>query len=179
MLLANMGHEAIKIYDAFTWAAAVQADADAGIEAREAEDKHNLETVFGKFDKHFGVHNYRNIKRQEFLNTKRGKNSIMDYISELKRKAEFCEYGEQKEGLICDMIINGVSDRKCSEKLMEIEANELTLEKSNSNMQTSRTDKCALENIRCREPQCKGSITIRRTAIPSMLVKFSTFAFLY
>ena len=119
MLLANMGHEAIKIYDAFTWAAAVQANADAGIEAREAVDKHNLETVFGKIDKHFGVHNYRNIKRQEFLNTKRGKNSIMDYISELKRKAEFCEYGEQKEGLICDMIINGVSDRKCSEKLME------------------------------------------------------------
>ena len=53
----------------------------------------------------------------------------MDYISELKRKAEFCEYGEQKEGLICDMIINGVSDRKCSEKLMEIPAADLNLDR--------------------------------------------------
>ena len=73
MLLAKMGHEAIKIYDAFTLTAPIQAD--AGTEAREAEDKLNLETVFGKFDKHFGVHIYRNIKEQELLNTKRGENS--------------------------------------------------------------------------------------------------------
>ena len=53
----------------------------------------------------------------------------MDYISELKRKAEHCEYGDQREGLICDMVINGVNDKKCSEKLMEIPVGELTLDK--------------------------------------------------
>lgn len=53
----------------------------------------------------------------------------MNYISELKRKAELCEYGQQKEGLICDMIINVVNDMKFSQKLMEIPAGELTLDK--------------------------------------------------
>ena len=129
VLLANMGQEAIKIYDSFTWAPEVEADEQAGIQAVPAEDKHDLNTVFRKFDRHYGVHNYRNIKRQEFLNTKRGSKTIMDYISELKKKAEFCEYGDQREGFICDMIINGVNDRKCTEKLMEIPAVELTLDK--------------------------------------------------
>lgn len=81
------------------------------------------------FDRHYGVHNYRNIKRQECLNTKRGNKTIMDYISELKKQAEFCEYGDQREVFICDMIINGVNDRKCTEKPMEISAAELTLDK--------------------------------------------------
>lgn len=53
----------------------------------------------------------------------------MDYIFELKCKVEFCEYGEQKEGLICDMIINGVNDMKCLEKLMEIFVGELILDR--------------------------------------------------
>jgi len=129
VLLANMGRECVKIYDSFAWAPEVVANQDAGIAAVPAEDKYHLETVFTKFDRHFGVHNYRNIKRQEFLNTKRGNLSIMDYISELKRKAEHCQYGEQKEGLICDMIINGVNDTKCSEKLMEIPVTQLTIER--------------------------------------------------
>ncbi|KAK3098150.1 hypothetical protein FSP39_016659 [Pinctada imbricata] len=129
VLLANMGKEAIKIYDSFTWAPRVEGNADNNIPDVPAEDKHDLDTVFKKFDTHFGVHNYRNIKRQEFLNTKRGNKSIMDYITELKKKAEYCEYGDQREGLICDMIINGVNDRKCTEKLMEIPAAQLTLDK--------------------------------------------------
>lgn len=44
----------------------------------------------------------------------------MDIIAELKRKAEHCQYEEQKEGFICDIVINGVNDPKCSEKFMEI-----------------------------------------------------------
>ena len=129
VLLANMGRECVKIYDAFEWAPAVEADEEHGIVGRPAEDKYDLDTVFRKFDGHFGVHNYRNIKRQEFLNTKRGNMSIMDYIAELKRKAEHCQYGEQKEGLICDMIINGVNDKKCSEKLMELPADQLNIDR--------------------------------------------------
>lgn len=29
-------------------------------------------------------------------------------------KAEICEYGDQREGIICDMIINCVNNRKCA-----------------------------------------------------------------
>lgn len=129
VLLANMGRECVKIYDAFEWAPEIVADEKHGIAGKAAEDRHGLDTVFAKFDGHFGVHNYRNIKRQEFLNTRRGNMSIMDYISELKTKAEHCQYGEQKDGLICDMVINGVNDKKCSEKLMEIPADSLTIDR--------------------------------------------------
>lgn len=129
VLLSNLGRDCVKIYDVFEWEAAVEDDGENGVVARLAEDKYDLTTVFKKFDRHFGVHNYRNIKHQEFLNTKRSNMSIMDYISELKWKAEYCQYGEQKEGLICDMIINGINDKECSEKLMEIPADQLTLNK--------------------------------------------------
>lgn len=129
VLLSNMGRECVKIYDSFVWAPEVRADEDRGIEHREAEDKYNLNTVLAKFDHHFGVHNFRNIKRQEFLSTKRGNMSVMDFIAELQRKAEYCQYGDHKDGFICDMIINGINDKKCSEKLMEIPAAELTLDR--------------------------------------------------
>lgn len=135
MLLSSMGREAIRIYDSFAWTQAVPADEENDIVAVEGEDQHNLDHVFAKFDRHFGVHYYRNIKRQEFLNTKRANSTIMDFIADLRRKAERCEYGTQKESLICDMIINGVNDSKCSEKLMEIPTDALTLEKV---MQTCR-----------------------------------------
>jgi hypothetical protein len=116
VLLSNMGHECVKIYDSFEWAEEIETDEGRGIVGIAAEDRYDLETVFRKFDSHFGVHNYRNIKRHEYLNTKRGSMSIMDYISKLKRKAEHCQYGNHKEGFICDMIINGINDKKCSEK---------------------------------------------------------------
>lgn len=76
-----MGREAINIYDSFTWASEVEAKEDAGIQTVPAENKHDLNTVFRKFDRHCGVHNYINIKRQEFLNTKRGNKTIMDYLN--------------------------------------------------------------------------------------------------
>ena len=52
----------------------------------------------------------------------------MDYISEIKCKAEPCQYGDQNNGFICDMIINGINDAKCSEKFMEISSDQLPLD---------------------------------------------------
>ncbi len=48
----------------------------------------------------------------------------MKYISNLKRAARHCSYGEQEEGLICDMVINRVRDKKWTEKLMELSDND-------------------------------------------------------
>lgn len=164
LLLANMGREAVKIYDSFTWAPQIEEDRDNNIEAQPGENKHDLQTVFKKFDRHFGVHNYRNIKRQEFLKTRRGKNTIMDYISELKRKAEFCEYGEQKEGLICDMIINGVNDMKCSEKLMEIPAGELTLDRVIQTCRQVELTNVHLKNLDAENPSVNFANTKHNTS---------------
>lgn len=38
----------------------------------------------------------------------------------LNLKAEICEYGEQREGIICDMIINCVYDRKCANEELKL-----------------------------------------------------------
>ena len=124
-----MGRESVKIYDSFEFAPSVEANEEAGILAQAAEDRYDFETFFKKFDRHFGVHNCRNIKGQEFLNSKWQNLSIIDYISEIKRKAEHCQYGDQKEGFICDMIINGINDAKCTEKLMEIPSDHLSLDR--------------------------------------------------
>ena len=133
-LLKCMGREHVATYDTFTWAPAIPAvvaDADRGIAAQPevpAEDKYHLETVFAKFDAHFGVHRYRSIKRQDFLSCTRGpKQSVQSFISDLKRKAQHCDYGDHEEGLIVDMLINRVRDQKITEKLMELPDDQLTL----------------------------------------------------
>ena len=95
-LLKYMGKTHIATYDTFTWRdaePAIPGDPDNGIEARDeipGEDRYNLNDVFAKFDQHFGVHRYRSIKRQEFLKTERkSSQSMMSFIAELKRKAEY------------------------------------------------------------------------------------------
>lgn len=72
----------MKIYDSFTLTPEVEANEEAVIQAVSAENKNDLNTVFRKFNRHYVVHNYSNIKLKEFINTKRGNKTIMDYISE-------------------------------------------------------------------------------------------------
>lgn len=64
-LLANIGREAVKIYDSFTWAQQIEEDRDNNIETHLGENKHVLQTVFSEFD------------RLEFITigTLKGKNS--------------------------------------------------------------------------------------------------------
>jgi len=133
-LLSCMGSQHIATYDSFTWQEeipAIAADPERGILARQrvpAEDQYSLTDVFKKFDEQFGVHRFRSIKRQEFLRTQRGeKQTAMQFISELKRKARYCDYGNLEDGFICDMIINKINDRRCTERLMELNDQELTL----------------------------------------------------
>ena len=79
-LLKCMGQHSIAIYNSFSWVAAfpvIPADPKNGIEAQEeipGENKYDLQTVFRKFDEHFGLRQYRNIKRQEFFSCVRGPN---------------------------------------------------------------------------------------------------------
>ncbi len=135
-LLKCMGMEAVRIYDTFEFmeaVAAVEADPDNGIVAvpgRAGENKHDLDTVFKKFDQHWGTGSYRALKRQEFLDIKRTEGqSIMDYITHLKREAEHCDFGAVKESFICDKIINSVQDSRCSERLLELADSDCSLER--------------------------------------------------
>ena len=152
-LLECMGRDAIKLYDTFAWAAAVDAvDADvdrqiAAVVAKPAEDKYCLDTVFTKFDEQFGVHQFRAIKRQEFLDTTRGKMSIMKFIATLKDRAKYCDYGDKQDGFIVDMIINRVKDGKISERLIELNEDERTLNKAITICRQTELTSSHLKNI--------------------------------
>ena len=69
-LLKCMGQQSIEIYNSFTWATAIPAipaNEENDVEAQEeipGENKHDLQTVFSKFNAYFGVHQYKSIKRQ-------------------------------------------------------------------------------------------------------------------
>ena len=68
-----VGIKTIKIYDNFVWRPAVRevaADEDNSVEDRDeipGEDKHDLDTVLKKFDRHWGRKNYGSMKRQKVL----------------------------------------------------------------------------------------------------------------
>ena len=133
-LLSHMSAEHVSAYDSFIWAERipeVKANPGQGIEAAAeipGEDKYNLETVFKKFDQHFGVHKYRSVKRQDFLSTTRQPGqTIMSFIAVLKAKAKHCDYGQLEESIIVDMIINKINDPKCTERLMELNDEQLSL----------------------------------------------------
>jgi len=165
-LLKHMGSDHVVTYDSFIWApavAAVPADEANGIaEIPEipAEDKYNLQTVFAKFDSHFGVHRYRNIKRQEFLSTQRQPGqSIMTFISDLRAKARYCDYGALEEGIIIDMVINRVSDAKCTERLMELDDNDLTM---NNVIRICRQIELTQAHVKSLESKKNGESEVHR-----------------
>ena len=88
-LLKCMGQHSTEIYNSFTWPAAIPAipaDEENGVEAQEeipGENKHDLQTVFSKFNAYFGAHQYNSIKRQVEVTNEHIK-SINDSHSELQ-----------------------------------------------------------------------------------------------
>ena len=165
-LLKFMGPEHVATYDSFTWRPArpaVEADPDNNIVAVPAdpgEDQYDLDHVFAKFDSHFGVHRYRNIKRQEFLSTTRRKDqTIMNFISDLRTKAKHCNYGELEEGIIIDMIINKANDSRCTEKLMELEDDSLTL---NNVIRICRQVELTQAHVKALESKNQGENQVHR-----------------
>ena len=128
-LLKYMGREHVAAYDTFTFAPlipAIAADDAHGIVAQAEvllEDPYDQNTVFAKLD---GVHRYRSIKRQDFLSCTRGPNqTIPSFITELKLKAQHCDYRDSEETLIVDMLIHRVHDPKCTEKVIELPDDQL------------------------------------------------------
>ena len=48
-------------------------------------------------------------------------------MSDLKSRARYCNCGDSEESMIVDMLINKCRDEKCTEKLMELRDEQLTL----------------------------------------------------
>ncbi len=52
----------------------------------------------------------------------------MDFVADLKHKANKCEYGELEDSLLCDRIIQGIRDKHIKMRLLDLEDRDLTLE---------------------------------------------------
>ena len=68
---------------------------------------------------HYDPKPSKRVQRYHFNNRVQGQNeSITDFIAELRRLAQYCEYGAQLEDMLCDRLIVGVRDDDLRRKLM-------------------------------------------------------------
>jgi len=89
------GTEALKIYNTFTW----ESD----------DDKSKVGKITKKFDEYCNPHKNITRKRHKF-NTRNQQVSetINQYVTDLKIKAQTCEFANLKDGLIHDRIVCGI-----------------------------------------------------------------------
>ncbi|KAK3908512.1 tRNA-2-methylthio-N(6)-dimethylallyladenosine synthase [Frankliniella fusca] len=95
------------------------------------EEQDDYAVVLQKFDRHFGVRVNTVLERRKFLRRKQGPHeSVDDFIADLHRLAENCQFGTLKEEMIRDVLVAGIKDRKLSDTLTL--DSELTLDKAAS-----------------------------------------------
>eukprot|EP00118_Oscarella_pearsei_P022446 m.259638 g.259638 ORF g.259638 m.259638 type:complete len:238 (+) comp40426_c1_seq4:2210-2923(+) len=123
LLLSLMGVEGIGIYDTFEFTdndkISVQEGADPQIKFQAVIDKFN--TYFlGKVNVTFERHLF-------FTRDQQQGESIDRYVTDLRKLANTCDFGQVKDSLIRDRLVCGLLNRKVREQLLT--TSNLTLEK--------------------------------------------------
>ena len=94
-----------------------------------ADERKVYNTVLEKFDEFFKVRKNITFERARFNWRSQGDSEASEqFITDLYRLAEDCEYGDLKDQMIRDRIVVGIRDRALSEKLQMDP--DLTLEKA-------------------------------------------------
>ena len=94
-----------------------------------ADDELKYEIVKKKFEKHFEGRTNTIFERARFNRRVQGETeSVIDFIEDLYKFSETCNFGELKDQLIRDRIVVGIKDSTLARKLMQDEG--LTLEKA-------------------------------------------------
>ena len=82
------------------------------------DEKKNYEAVLGKFNDYFKV--YKNVifERARFnCRNQLKEESVEQYLTDLYRLAETCEYGDLTSQMIRDRLVVGILDLKLLERL--------------------------------------------------------------
>ena len=115
MLLHVIGDGALDIYNTFEFA--------------QSDDKMKLAKVMGKFERYCTPKRNVTYERHKFFTRSQHMNETIDqYATELRNRAQSCEFGDLTNGLIRDRIICGMSDDGVRERLLRQE--DLTLDKT-------------------------------------------------
>ncbi|XP_076395148.1 uncharacterized protein LOC100883608 isoform X2 [Megachile rotundata] len=85
-----------------------------------AADRDDMNKLLVKLDGHFTPINEVMARFLFFSRFKQQKESIEDYISDLKKKAEICNFGKLTNSLIRDQIIAHIGDKALRKKLFEV-----------------------------------------------------------
>ena len=115
MLLHVIGDKALDIYNTFTFAA--------------SGDEMRLEKVMEKFESYCMPKRNVTYERHKFFTRSQEVGENIDhYATELRNRAQSCEFGELTNSLIRDRIICGILDNGVRERLLR--QDDLTLEKA-------------------------------------------------
>ncbi|XP_063387033.1 uncharacterized protein LOC134673008 [Cydia fagiglandana] len=113
ILINCVGHEAQELY----------------FNVLKVEDKDKLEEVIEVFDDYFKPKQNEIINRFNLNKRNQEEGETFDaFYTAIRKVAENCNYGDQKEKMLRDKIVIGVREQRIQQKLLEIK--DLTLEKA-------------------------------------------------
>lgn len=112
ILLHYIGEECIDIYNTF------------GL----SPDEQKVDIILQKFENYFVPKSSETYERYKFFTRSQHSETIDQYVTQLKKLSENCEFGDLKNSLIRDRLICGIKDNKVREELLR--NHELTLEKA-------------------------------------------------
>ena len=151
ILLHLIGEDALEIYNTFTFA--------------EGESRDEIEILKKKFEDYANPRKNTVFERYKFWECKQQEGETIDqFITELKTRAKSCEFGEQRESMIRDRLVFGVSDTRLKERLLR-ESSELTLERAASLCRAAEESKRQLKHLG-KDPEKKEVHPVRKGGKP-------------
>jgi hypothetical protein len=102
-------------------------DGDAA-EIGEGSDGRKLNDVLERFQEYCNPRSGKVVSRFEFHNCSQQGEAVDVYLMRLRRLAEGCGFGDQRDSLIRDKLLFGLDDKKTMEKLMRENDDKLSLD---------------------------------------------------
>ena len=113
LLLTMAGPQAIEVYNTFVFAS--------------QDDKTKLDKVLEQFDAHCSPKKNETYERYVFRSRMQQQRETFDsFLTDLKLKAQTCNFDNLRDSMIRDQIVFGVEDKKLRERLLR--ETELTLD---------------------------------------------------
>ena len=112
LLLRTIGERGKDVYKSFTY--------------ETGKSKDNYKDVTDSFDAFCKPRRNLFNARDHFLNCKQKNSSVDEYAPELRKRARYCEFGDQTETLILHTLVIGLDDTKMVDKIKQRETVDLT-----------------------------------------------------
>ncbi|XP_076678479.1 uncharacterized protein LOC143374319 [Andrena cerasifolii] len=118
----SMKSDDLKAYLLRSQIGKVGQDAIDKIIPQNSKDKDDINILLAKLDSHFSRKNKQVVDRYNFFTrSKKHKESIEEYIEDLKKMAASCSFGHITNSLIRDRVIADLKDKNLRQKLFEIQ----------------------------------------------------------